>query len=82
MGDVQADHEVRGRGGGEDQITGTAGQIQYSIARRDRRQPDEAALPAAVLSVRKKPRDEIVAIGDGGKEPANVAALAFSGGER
>ncbi len=40
-----------------------------------------ALLPAPVLSVGEKPCDEVVAVGDGGKEPPHVAALAVGRGE-
>ena len=58
------------------------------VARSSARRPGAGCARAtrrrfqrAILAVRKRDRDEIVSIGDRGKEPADVPALAFGRGE-
>jgi hypothetical protein len=66
----------------EQDVGRTARQIEHMIRRRDIREPDQATLPSAVLSVRQEAGNEVVAVGDRRKEIANVTLFAFGRGNR
>ena len=64
-----------------DEVAGSAREIEHAIGRLQRGELNQPPLPAAILSVGKKPGDEVVAVGDGGKQLADVAPFAFRRGD-
>src|SRR5262249_47259569 len=66
----------------EGNVAGAAGEIERGCAGGGGGERRHAALPAAVLPVREQDGDEIVAIGDGREEPADVAARSLRPGPR
>ena len=58
-------------------VAGAAREIERGHAGRASPRADETPLPAAVLPVREQAGDEVVAIGDGREEPADVALLVL-----
>ena len=78
---IEADRGPRIRSRGKEQIACPAREIENTVVRSHGGKADQALFPAAVLAIRKKPGDEVVAVGDGGKEPPHIEAFAFRGGE-
>src|SRR5688572_8221402 len=81
MRDIEADAGARRRHRAEQQVACTAGEIEDAIALSQLREPNQHPLPAAVLPIREEPGDEVVAVGDRGKESTDVAALALGRGD-
>ena len=79
---VQADHPGAARRRLEGEVAGAAGQVEDAFARRDRGGGDQAALPVLIAAVRQQPRDQVVAVGDGRKQPRDVAGLPIGRRQR
>jgi hypothetical protein len=81
MRDIEPDGESRGSGHRAHQIAGPACEIEDAIVSVDPGKSDEPPFPAAVLSVRECPGDEVVAIGNGGEQSPDVLLFADRRGE-
>ena len=53
--DVETDRTARAGSGVEQEVAGSARQIEHAIVPRDVREGDRAPLPAAILPVREEP---------------------------
>jgi hypothetical protein len=65
----------------EEDVAGTAGKIEHPVGRPDGGELHQPPLPPAILAVRQQPRDEVVAIRDGGEQPPDVLLFAFGSGD-
>ena len=74
--DVEADDAGAARRERERDVAGAGREVERRRARRRRREIDQPTLPASILPVRQHDGDEVVAIGNRGKERADVAAFA------
>ncbi len=66
----------------EREVAGAAGQVEHAFAGRDRGGGDQAPLPVLIAAVRQQPRDQVVAVGDGRKQPRDVAGLPIGRRQR
>ena len=64
----------------EHKIAGATREVEDSIGGRELREVNQPSLPATILSVGKKSRNEIIAIGNRGKQVPDVPAFAFRRG--
>src|SRR5690606_24271130 len=80
--EIQADDARATICGKEREIAGAAGEIQDPIRWAGRSQTDHPSLPPSIETEREDDRDQVVAIGDGGKETADVRRLAGGRGDR
>jgi hypothetical protein len=74
--DIETDYGPGGLGGKKSEVAGACRQVQHLRLALQTRQSDQPTLPSAILTVRKHDRDEIVAIRNAGKEPADIPTLS------
>jgi hypothetical protein len=79
--DVEANRRTGAFAGRKEQISCATRDVEDAVRRTRRGQIDEALFPAPILAIREKSGDEVVAVGDGRKQPAHVPAFAFAGGD-
>jgi hypothetical protein len=65
----------------EREVAGSARQIENAILGLQPGESNQLPLPAPILSVGKKPGYEVVAVGDGGKQLADVTLFAVRRGD-
>ena len=80
--DVEPDDRRAARVSLERDVAGAAREIEDAIALLQRRLPHQPPFPRAIAAERQHDGDEVVAIGDGRKERADVAPLLLGAGER
>jgi hypothetical protein len=66
----------------EHDVAGSAREIEQAIGWLQARKSDQPLLPASILTVGKKSGDEVVAVGDGGKQPPDVSLFALRSRDR
>ena len=80
MSDVEPYCPLDVRRGLEHEVACATCKVEDSIRRRELSEMNQTLFPATVLSVRKESCDEVVAIGNRGKQAPDVPAFAFSRG--
>ncbi len=78
---IEADRGPRIRSRGKEQIACPAREIEDTVVSRHGGKVDQPLFPASVLAIREKPGDEVVAVGNGRKQPPYVEAFTFRGGD-
>ena len=75
--DVEADDARAARREGERDVPCSGGEIERARSAPRRREIDQPPLPAPILSIRQRHRDEVVAIGDRREQPSYVPLFPF-----
>ena len=78
MRHIQTNGLLHMRRGGKGDVAGAAGEIEDPIRQLKARELNQPPFPAPILPIREKAGDEVVAVRDGGEQPADVSLLAFS----
>src|SRR5262245_57647708 len=80
MRDVKPDDLRAACGGGKRDVARAGREVENTAARANGCELDETPLPSAILSIRQRHCDEVVAVRDRGEERTDVRALSFGGG--
>ena len=79
--DVEADGHVRRPRGAEQDVAGSAREIEDAVIMAERGQRHQAIFPFPIAAVREDGGNEVVAIRDRREHPANVALFPCGRGD-